>query len=58
MKDEAEQDFIDWWKSEAHEWLVKFGLVSSYGIEIDADIELGDLWGIIDQMDAEMRGWA
>ena len=42
---------------EVTHFLFMYGFVSSYGICIDDKITLGDLIGIIDQMDAMFRGY-
>ena len=39
------------------EWFFKYGYVASWGVLIDNTIELGDLRGLIDQINAFYNGW-
>ena len=39
-------------------WIVTASIAASFGVKIDGSITGGDLWGIIDQIDAIDRGWA
>ncbi len=41
---------------EIAEWFLKFGFVVSWGVCVDETITLGDLQGIVDQIDAYYRG--
>ena len=41
----------------AAEWFLKFGYVFTWGVEIDNDVHIDDLRGMVDQIDAYYRGW-
>jgi len=42
---------------EALEWFLKFGYVYTWGVEIDSTVDIEDLRGMVDQIDAHYRGW-
>ncbi len=39
-------------------WFYKYGVVAKRGVDINPSIQIGDLDGMMHQIEAEDRGWA